>query len=347
MIVKKRSKRSSGKIRIEDVAEAANVSIMSVSRAVRGVEGISFKKREEILQIARNLGYYPNSVAVSLAASNSNMIGVSVPTLFGTVFSEIYSSMRTRFEKAGYVTMIDITDYNKKHEEEWVERMIAWRPAGLILTGVSHSEKTKERLLKSKIPVLEIWDIANEPVDICIGVDHFKAGETMGDYLVDFGYKKPAYVGIALGKDIPADRRLSGLNQSFNRINSSVNYIDRSAKNSSFESGYNATLNLMSGEGEKPDVICYLNDNMAFGGIKACENLEFNCPESIGIVGYNGLDINSVLQQKITTSITPRRKMGEQGADLLVGKIHGVVTPSIVELGVNIVPGNTTKSKTS
>jgi len=160
------------KIRIEDVAQAAGVSIMSVSRAMRGVEGVSQAKREEILKIARNIGYYPNRVAVSLAASSSNLIGVSVPTLFGTVFSEIYDAMRLSFERAGFATVIDITDYSQEHEEAWVERMIAWHPAGLILSGVAHSEGTKERLLKANIPVLEIWDFATNPIDMCVGVDH-------------------------------------------------------------------------------------------------------------------------------------------------------------------------------
>lgn len=327
------------------MAEAANVSIMTVSRAMRGVEGVSNAKREEILKIARNIGYYPNRVAVSLAASSSNMIGVSVPTLFGTVFSEIYDAMRTRFERAGFATMIDITDYSQRHEEEWVERMIAWRPAGLILSGVVHSELTKERLMSSGIPVLEIWDLAEEPIDICVGVDHFDAGKKMGEYLIRSGYHRPAYIGVESGKDMPAERRFAGLLETFGAIGSEYEFVSKEAQNSSFESGFKATQNMLQNYKNLPDVICYLNDNMAFGGLMACEQAGLNSPLDIGIVGYNGLNINTVLESSITTSITPRRKMGEHGANLLISKILGTVTPSIVKLGVEIAPGGTTKQQ--
>ena len=329
--------------RIEDVAEKAGVSIMSVSRAMRGVEGISQAKREEILNIARSIGYYPNRVAVSLAASSSNLIGVSVPTLFGTVFAEIYDGMRASFEKAGFATVIDITDYSLAHEEAWVERMISWRPAGLILSGVDHSETTRERLYKSNIPILEIWDHTTTPIDLCVGIEHFAAGEKMGKYLAELGYKSPAYVGVAQGKDSRADRRLAGLSKSFVAAGGAFSHIERSSQDTSFESGFLATTQLLKTITEKPDVICYLNDNMAFGGLMACEQLGLSCPNDLGIAGYNGLNINKVLQKRITTSVTPRRLMGEMGAQNLIAKILGARVEPSVNLPVNIDIGQTTR----
>ncbi|MEM9574952.1 MAG: LacI family DNA-binding transcriptional regulator [Pseudomonadota bacterium] len=333
---------SLGRPRIEDVAEKANVSIMSVSRAMRGVEGISQAKREEILKIARSIGYYPNRVAVSLAASSSNLIGVSVPTLFGTVFAEIYDAMRGSFEKAGFATVIDITDYSSTHEEAWVERMISWRPAGLILSGVDHSETTRQRLLKSNIPVLEIWDHTPSPIDLCVGIEHLTTGAQMGKYLTGLGYKSPAYVGVKQGKDARADRRLAGLSKSFVNAGGAFVHIERSSNDTSFESGFLATTKLHKSVNDKPDVICYLNDNMAFGGLMACERLGLSCPNDLGIVGYNGLNINKVLQKRITTSITPRRKMGETGAQNLIAKILGARVKHSISLPVDIDIGQTT-----
>ncbi len=334
---------SHNRVRIEDVAEAAGVSIMSVSRAMRGVEGISQAKREEILNIARNIGYYPNRVAVSLAASSSNLIGVSVPTLFGTVFAEIFDAMRGSFEKAGFATVIDITDYSAAHEEAWVERMISWRPAGLILSGIDHNRTTRERLIKSNIPVLEIWEHTQTPIDLCVGIDHFKAGAQMGKYLTDLGYRSPGYIGVALGKDQRADRRLEGLRSSFEKVSAQFVHIERSAKDTSFESGFLATTQLVKVANSKPDVLCYLNDNLAFGGLMACEKLSLRCPEDLGIAGCNGLNINKVLQKRITTSITPRRRMGETAARLLTAKILGAQTEQIKALPVTIDAGQTTR----
>lgn len=338
-------RKPTNRVRIEAVAEAAGVSIMSVSRAMRGVEGISAKKREEILLIARRMGYFPNRVAISLAASSSNLIGVSVPTLFGTVFSEIYDSMRATFDRARFATMIDISDYSQKHEEDWVERMIAWRPAGLILTGVNHSARTRERLSSANIPVLEIWDYTEYPIDLCVGIDHFKSGVLMGEHLVKLGYKRPAYIGVEIGKDTRADRRLDGLTKIFMEHGIDFTAFDRQSTTATFDTGSLGTARLLNGQDKAPDVLCYLNDNMAFGGLMYCESLGLNVPEDIGIVGYNGLNINTVLPKRITTTITSRTKMGEVGAKLLVAKILGAKTKQAIEIPVKVDKGQTTMAQ--
>ncbi len=335
------------KPKIEDVAQAAGVSIMSVSRAMRGVEGISQKKREQILKIARRIGYYPNNVAVSLAASSSNLVGVSVPTLFGTVFSEIYDGMRSTLEKSGFATIIDVSDYSISHEEAWVERMISWQPAGLVLTGVDHSERTRDALRRAKIPVLEIWDYTEDPIDLCVGVDHLKAGAQMGTHLTELGYKNPAYVGVQSGKDPRADRRFQGLEQSFDDADCQFCAQDRDAISATFEAGFKATERLFEDETINPDVICYLHDNMAFGGLMYCEQNGISCPEDIGIIGYNGLAINEVLAKRITTAITPRYKMGQDSASLLIAKILGAKTKRTISHPVIIEEGQTTRSQSN
>lgn len=331
------------RVKIEDVAEAAGVSIMSVSRAMRGVEGISASKREEILQIARKMGYFPNRVAVSLAASSSNLIGISVPTLFGTVFSEIYEGMRGTLERAGFVTIIDINEYSMTHEENWAERMISWRPAGIVLTGVDHSEATTQRLTRARIPILEIWDHSDNPINLCVGVDHHQAGQKMGQYLVELGYRRPAYIGVTEGLDVRADRRFVGLQRSFAEAGTEFLASERSSKVASFETGFDATELLLSNLSVPPDVICYLNDNMAFGGMMKCEREGLKCPSQIGIAGYNGLGINKVLPKRITTSVTPRFTMGEIGARILVAKILGARTQNTKALPVRIDEGETTR----
>ena len=83
-----------GQPRIEDVARAAGVSAMSVSRAMRDLDGVSAETRERIIATAKTLGYAPNRIAGSLAAATSNLIAISVPTLFDAVFAEIVDGMR-------------------------------------------------------------------------------------------------------------------------------------------------------------------------------------------------------------------------------------------------------------
>ncbi|MEO1249130.1 MAG: LacI family DNA-binding transcriptional regulator [Pseudomonadota bacterium] len=329
--------------KIEDVAREAGVSIMTVSRAMRGVEGVSRARRREILHIAKRLGYQPNSLAGSLAAANSTLIGVSVPTLFEAVFAEIFFGMRSTFMKAGFQTVIDTSEYQEDTEENWIDRMVSWRPAGIILTGVHHSEGTRERLRGSGLPILEIWDYSDDPIDLCIGVDHVQAGYDMGRHLVEQGYRRPAYVGVVTGRDLRAEARVRGLARAFEEIGSRVWPQICVANTASFEFGHLGTRQALDLADERPDVIYYLNDHMAFGGLTECERQGLRVPRDIGIVGFNGLNIITVLPKRLTTSITPRHQMGAKGAQMIVAKIFGAKTDRAVSLPVELSPGQTTR----
>ena len=329
--------------KIEDVAREAGVSIMSVSRVMRGVEGVSAKRRSEILAIAKRLGYAPNRVAGSLAAANSTLIGVSVPTLFEAVFAEIFAGMRDIFSKAGFETVMDTTEYQPDRERRWVSRMVSWHPAGVILSGIDHANRARRQLLDAGIPTLEIWDYSDNPIDLCVGIDHLAAGRAMGRHLVDLGYRRPAYIGIESGWDLRAEARYQGFCEAFSNrgIDTIPDFrIDRRA---SFESGRQAAQAALSQLPQVPDVLYFLNDHMAFGGLMACEALGLDVPRNIGIAGFNGLNINAVLNKPITTSVTPRALMGATGARMLLAKILGAKTDRSVCMPVELFAGATTR----
>ena len=332
----------SQRAKIEDVARVAGVSIMSVSRAMRGVEGLSTETRARIIATADKLGYMPNRAAGSLATAASNLIGISVPTFFGAVFAEIIEGMRGPLHRAGYDTMIETSDYSRRREEAWIERIIKWSPAAIVLSGTDHSAKSRQRLMQSKIPTLEVWDISDDPIDVCVGIDHVGAGRDMGEHLLALGYCRPAFVGVATGRDPRAEKRYRGLSEAF--AASGRPFVNNTRVNgpSSFETGRDGCALALDCEGETPDVVCFLNDHLAFGGLMECAARGLDVPKDMGIVGFNDLGINTVLPQRLTTSKTPRTLIGTTGAKLLIAALRGVRNDRTIELPVKIVAGETT-----
>jgi LacI family transcriptional regulator, gluconate utilization system Gnt-I transcriptional repressor len=331
-------------VSIQDVADRVGVSIMTVSRAMRGVEGVSAPKRAEIIEAARQLGYRPNRYAMSLAASHSTLIGVSLPTMFNEVFADILEGMRRVFDTVGFDLIIDNSDYNTRREHVWVERMIDWKPAGVVLSGVDHAPDVREQLRRSGIPTLEIWDIHDDPIDVCVGIDHAAAGHQIGSYLVSQGYRKPAFVGVELGRDLRAEKRLEGMRSAFRTAGIDDLRLARSDRNASFEAGMAGTLDLLKASDTNPDCICYLNDHMAFGGFATCERLGLDIPRDIGIVGFNGLGINAVLSRALTTVVTPRLDMGANGARLLLARIRGAKVERRIVMPTQLRKGGTTRT---
>ncbi|EFL90502.1 LacI family DNA-binding transcriptional regulator [Ahrensia sp. R2A130] len=342
--IRKRRRGPSNRVTIDEVARVAGVSTMSVSRAMRGVEGLSAERRAAILDIARALGYEPSSLAGSLAAANSTLIGVSVPTLNDEVFGDIFDGMRTVFTRYGFQTVFDTTDYARKNEDEWIERILAWRPAGLVLSGVDQSRQAKERLRAARIPVLQIWDVTYDPIDICVGIDHEAAGHAMADHLLELGYRRPAYIGVRKGFDARAEKRAKGFKRGLAAAGVELVADKRISNARSFSAGEDGVTALLDEVPVETDAIYFMNDHMALGGIIACEARGMKIPDDIGIAGFNDLALNRVLPLRVTTSATPRSTMGSKGAQALIARIKGVKRDPVEVLPVELKPGLTTRS---
>ena len=327
--------------KIEDVARVAGVSTMSVSRALRGVDGVSAETRLRIEKIADELGYVPSRLAGSLARATATLVCISVPTLFDGVFAEIVNGMRATFIHAGLETLIETSDYDPAREAAWIERMITWSPAGLLICGVDRDPAVRARLLEAKIPTVEFWDVTDEPIDLCIGLDHHAAGADLGRYLADLGYRRPAYVGIAKGRDLRSEKRAAGLKAAFAEVGARLRRV-RVNGPPSFETGKIGAEKAL-GLTPRPDVLCFLNDHLAFGGLTGCQSLGIAVPEEIGLAGFNDLNINNVLPRRMTTIRTPRMRMGQTSARLLVAALGGVRTETRVVLPVELVTGETTR----
>ncbi|MEM9814406.1 MAG: LacI family DNA-binding transcriptional regulator [Pseudomonadota bacterium] len=326
--------------RIEDVARAAGVSIMSVSRALRGVEGVSEATRGRITALAEEMGYTHNRLAGSLAQATSNLVAISVPTLFDAVFAEIIGGMRETLSHAGLETIIETSDYDLAREAAWVERMVTWSPAALVLSGIDHAPEVGERLRWAGMPVLQLWDVTDDPIDLNVGIDHRAVGHDLGQHLLRLGYRTPVYIATPPGRDPRAEKRLAGLAAAFAEDGVAMGEVRVSAA-PSFEAGRDGAVRALALH-PRPDVLCFLNDHLAFGGLMACEAAGVSVPGSIGIAGFNGLNINNVLNRRLTTSVTPRALMGKTAARMLVAAMRGVRAETRVAMPVRIEPGQTT-----
>ncbi|MEM9797859.1 MAG: LacI family DNA-binding transcriptional regulator [Pseudomonadota bacterium] len=333
-------RRSAPSPSIHDVAAAAGVSVMSVSRALRGIEGVSAETRARIVQLAGEMGYMPNSNARALAVTDTKLIGISLPTLFNDVFADILAGLRRSFDQAGYSSVIDTTDYETERELNWAERTLAWQPAALILTGTDHDPRLRDRIARRPVAVLQVWDVTETPLDLCVGIDHFAAGITLGRHGVEMGYRRPAYIGAPEGRDPRADRRFQGIATAFSAAGAAE--IRRIAVDglNSFVAGAEGVRQI--DPRAPPDVIFFLTDNMAFGGLMAAETAGLDVPGDMGIIGFNGLDLMSVLPRPITTLHTPRRQIGLTGAQRLLARLNGVTVPKVTTLDCRLIPGGTT-----
>ncbi|MEM8849079.1 MAG: LacI family DNA-binding transcriptional regulator [Pseudomonadota bacterium] len=328
----------SRRLSIRHVADAAGVSMMTVSRALRGIDGVSEPTRARIATIAREMGYVPNGNARALAETNSKLIGLSLPNLFNDVFADILEGMRRTLHGAGYSTVIDTTDYDPLRELDWFERMTIWRPAAVVLTGCTHADQLRGHLTRSPLPVVELWDVTDTPIDLCVGCDHRAAGLDLARHVATLGYRRPAFVGPPEGLDPRAEARITGIRQAFAEVAAQTLHRVPAEGGHAFGVGAQGFAALPK---DTHDVVFFHNDNTAFGGMMAAQAAGLDVPGDIGIVGFNRLDLTRVLPRPLTTIETPRRQIGEIAARHLLARLNGLSPPPVTTLPCKLIPGQT------
>ncbi|MEP3277818.1 MAG: LacI family DNA-binding transcriptional regulator [Stappiaceae bacterium] len=324
---------------MKDVAVAANVSEMTVSRVLRNKGPISKKTRRHVLQMVENLGYVQNHLAGSLATSRSNQIAVIIPSLVNNVFTEVMSGITVALEKAGYNAVVGISDYSLEKEEALVSSMMSWRPAGIIVANLQHTVKTRNILANAGIPVVEMMNIAPNPIDVCIGLDHSAAGTAIADHLLSKGYRHFGYVGWNR-EDRAAHQRFQAIVEQIGSNNLSIVAPDLFEAPPNFAAG-KAGLRQLLDIAPNLDAVFFSNDTAATGGMIHCIESGIDVPDQLAIAGFSGLDTGQNMPLKLTTIKTRRYDIGRLSARNILNRLAGQASDPVVDLGFEIIAGET------
>jgi LacI family gluconate utilization system Gnt-I transcriptional repressor len=198
---------------LRDVSEASGVSEMTVSRVLRNRGDVSEATREKVLEAARSLGYVPNKIAGALASQRVNLVGVIIPSLSNMVFPEVMTGISEVLEDTGLQPVVGVTNYSPDREESVLYEMLSWRPSGVIIAGLEHTEAAQAMLAQAGIPIVEIMDIDGTPVDSAVGISHRRAGRKMAEAIIAAGYRNIAFLGTMMPYDHRARKRLEGFEE--------------------------------------------------------------------------------------------------------------------------------------
>lgn len=331
------------KVSLSRVAEAAGVSKMTASRVLRGEGGYSDQTRDKVLAQVDALGYLPNRLATVFAGdTTSTFVGVSIPDLGNEVFAQVLEGIDRKLGSHGYQTVLGLTQHTLQQEESWIETVLSWQPAGLILTGRSHSPRALELLKNAGIPIVEIWDLNSSPLDVSVGIAHFDSGYQMGRYLVGLGYSAFGYVGTSHDTANAASRRLDGFTKAITDGGGTVTRQFCLHDTANFYPGYYGTEQLLA-TGARIECVYYQNDSMAFGGYQYCERIGLRVPEYIGIAGWGDMPISAVLRKRLTSIHVSHLKLGQKAADAMVARLKGEAVLESNNIGFRLIAGQTVR----
>lgn len=329
------------KANLEDIAKAAGVSKMTVSRVLRGGTGYSDETRDRVVKASKRLGYVPNRIAAAFGADLSGtLVGMCVPRLTSGLFGHVLDGVDRALSRLGYQLMIGANNHSADEEEAWVRQVIAWRPAGLILSGRTHTPGTVDLLRSAAAPVVEIWDLTTSPIDMSVGFSHFDCGAEMGQFLLRRGRRRPGYVGALARADVMGAARLDGFDATLSRAGHPLVAREILHDTPGFYAGYYGLETLLSRQSAL-DVVYFHNDEMAIGGMAYVQSHGLRVPEDIGIAGWGGMEAASILPRRLTTTVVPTTAIGKAAAEALVARLKGELGQDVTIIPTRLEPGAT------
>ena len=323
---------------LRDVSEASGVSEMTVSRVLRSRGEVSPATREKVLTAARALGYVPNKIAGALASQRVNLVAVIIPSLSNMVFPEVLRGVSDGLEGTGLQPVIGMTNYMPDQEESVLYEMLSWRPSGIIIAGLEHSDASRAMLANADIPTVEIMDVDGPAIDSVVGISHRGAGRQMAQAILDAGYRRIGFLGTQMPHDHRARKRLEGFTETLAKAGIALADQEYYSGGSALLKGREMTAAILS-RNPGLDFLYYSNDMIGAGGLLYCLERGIDVPNVLGLAGFNGVELLDGLPRKLATMDACRFDIGRRAAAIIAAK--GARRGEVVELTPTLQLGDT------
>lgn len=307
---------------IKDIAEKLQVSIATVSRALRGSTEIKKETKNAVLEMARQLDYHPNLLASSLSSKKSKIIGVVVPTINRYFWSNSIAGIENMAYQEGYKVMIFQSGESFNKEVEIVETLANSKVDGII---IAFSKETwtfdhVQHVIDREVPV-----VLYERACANLGTSKIKTDDKNGafiltNHLIERGRKNIAYIGGPLALGVCKDR-LEGYHMALQAAGLQVKqHLIITLEDFTFDLAGEALRKLWA-HADKPDGLVCFADILAIGAMHASHQLGIPVPEQLSIAGFGNDETSRFISPAITTMAQPSFEMGEMAARVLLEEI--------------------------
>lgn len=328
---------------LKDVAAMSGVSIISASRVMRDAPNISRQLREKVEHAARSLGYQRNRIAGSLRGQATDLIAVIVPSMSNSVFPNIVDGIDGALKDSPLQPVLGMTKYNDDNEEAILRDLMAWSPAGIILSGLEHTEGTRELLANFTGPIVQVMDIDGTAIDMAVGISMESSGRLMAQHFYDKGYKRVGYVGAWGERPKRSVKRRLAFESELQKLGIPLVASVILEEQSSMANGALGIQKLIDQE-KSLDAVFFANDDLAVGALFHCQSHGISVPQQIALAGFNGLEMCQSILPRVTTISTPRHEMGRLAGEMILKTINGenIPEPKVLRLELELIVGETT-----
>lgn len=327
-----------------DIAKMLGINVSTVSRALRGLEGVSPELRQQIESFAVENGYRPNPFAVSLRFDTTRTIGIVVPDVSFTHYAHIVKRIEAEARNNGYMCIITDSDDKPETESYCLELLENMHVEGIIICPTQNTTDFSQllRLKKANMPIVffdRAPDIDISSVIINDAASAFQATNS----LIDDGARRIAFLGGSNLMKQTADRK-HGYLQALRERGIPIRTELVKCHNISFNSGLSDTLELLSLP-EPPDAIIASHGLLAISALQAVTSQRLKIPEELAIIGYLSDWVSEMCHPRISFVRQNLREIGIKAFRLLIDQINGDDSIQHVVVSARLELRDSTKKK--
>lgn len=303
---------------IFDIAEKAQVSVITVSRLLNNPQIVSQRTAEKIFQVMDELNYQPSQIARSLVKKKTNTIGVIMPDIKNTFFNNWFRIVEDYASLQGFNLLLCNTDEDPTKEMKYVKLLQSQRVDGVIIAPCS--KNSVDYLIKSNLHFILV-DRKHEDINVDFVVtDHYQGSFDATEYLIKLGHRR---IAVLRGSGVlyPDIERYKGFIDAMEKNSIEVDY--KLVMNCEFDEmmGCKRTREILERE-DRPTAIFSFNSLMMIGAINTIRSMKFSIPDDISLICFDQIPGYEVFRPKITCVVQQINSLAENSITALIDKIN-------------------------
>ena len=311
-------------VTLNDIAQKLGVSIITVSKALRGHPDISHNTAELIKKTAEELGYSPNFMARNLAARKSNTIGVVLPQIAHHFFSSIMDHIYSYARMNNYEVFLTVSQENAEMQKKQIQTLLSMRVDGIIISISQDTEDFGifEAATSRQVPLVFMDRIPNLNNCNTVTVDDRGGAYKVIDHAIKLGYKKighfAGYTNINIGRE-----RMLGFRQAMSDHGLEINYDWIVEGDFGEKSGYDSFMKLYH-EKNLPDLILAVTYPVAIGIYMAAQEVGMKIPDDIDLICFGNSQVQNFLSPPLSCVNQPTEQLAVKSMELLLDNIDNI-----------------------
>ncbi|WP_372921782.1 LacI family DNA-binding transcriptional regulator [Roseovarius sp.] len=308
---------------MREVARRANVSVATVSRALRSPGQVSSATIQKVRSAAEDLGYVYNVTASDILKGRSTVVGLVVPTSSSTLFGETIHGVQDVTAETGFSVIQGATRYDAVTEEALIDSLLERHVHALILTGMTYANEDRIRRLARNgwTRVVVVWEKpGSDPGISYVGIDNRSAAERMTEHLIALGHRRIGLIVGPYSRQARVRHRLEGYRDALEKAGIAFDPDLVMERRPDLLEGREAMDSLMSME-VRPTAVFAASDLLAIGALKAARLRGLSVPGDVSIAGFDDMNFGAYQDPPITTVRVEAYRIGQLAGQIAVEPI--------------------------